>query len=113
MEAPLTEKFSHYEIYGSVKIETWDGTTGMVDMNPVYLNEENQEILNDHRNCAKYVNDGGFGCKAYLAGIFDVWKVYEHGGRIHWYDVALNLVNPSKPMNEKDKVILENFRCDG
>ena len=108
-EAPLVEKFSHYEILGAVKVETWDGSEGYIRMEPrrVYPNpwEDflDQKIdLENHENCIQFLNDGGVGCKQIIAAIVDVWKCYEKGGRVFWYGDNFNLRNPGEPVSEKD-----------
>ena len=107
-EAPLVEKFSHYEILGAVKVEAWGGGEGYIRMEPkrVYLDQKID--LENHQNCIQFLNDGGFGCKQIIAAIVDVWKCYEKGGRVFWYGENFNLRNPDKPVSEEDLDELNN-----
>lgn len=108
-EAPLIEKFSHYEIHGAVKIEAWGGGEGYIRMEPkkvypdmcgYYLGEKID--LENHQNCIQFLNDSGFGCKQIVAAIVDVWKCYEKGGRVFWYGDNFNLQNSGEPVSEED-----------
>lgn len=112
-EAPLVEKFSHYEILGEVKVEAWGGGEGYIRMEPkrVYLDQKID--LENHQNCIQFLNDAGFGCKEIVAAIVDVWKCYEKGGRVFWYGDNFNLRNPDKPVSEEDLDELNNCFIGG
>lgn len=111
-EKPLIEKFSHYEILGAVKIEAWGGGKGLINMSPITIFPIQNINLEDHKNCIQFLNDAGFGCKKYLAAFVNVWKVYDHGGRMLWYVDSFNLQNPNETVSHEDLEALENCIMD-
>ena len=114
-EAALVEKFqfSHYEILGAVKIEDWDGNEGYILMEPKSIHLNQKIDLENHQNCIQFLNDGGFGCKQIIAAIVGVWKCYEKGGRVFWYEENFNLQNPDEPVSEEDLNELNNCFIEG
>lgn len=101
-EAPLVENFSHYEIRGLVKIEAWDGSIGFIRMKPIQVFSSQNIDLEVHQKCIQFINDAGFGCKEKLAAVIDVWKVYEFGGKFHWYSDSFDLLNPDNKLSEEE-----------
>lgn len=98
-EAPLVENFAYYEIHGIVKIEAWDGSIGFIKMKPIQVFPNEKINIEDHQECIQFINNVGFGCKEKLAAVIDVWKVYDFGGKIHWYSELFDLLDPDKKLS--------------
>lgn len=104
-EEPIICEFKYYEIWGIVKLEARDGTTGIIGMIPSITDID----LNDHLNCIPFINDSGFGSKHFIAATIDVYKVYENNAKKFWYSDNLNLIDPTKPVSEEDLNDLNNY----
>ena len=93
MEENIVCKFKTYRVEGEVAILDWYDNLGVIEMHGFDVNSENEVI--------DLLNDGGFGAKEILAAKVNVFKVYEHGAKVFWKSLDINVKDPKKKIPSK------------
>lgn len=94
-------KFKGYRVEGEVAILDWYDSLGTIGMHGFDLGEDFD--FEDKERLIHLLNDGGFGAKEILAAQLSISKVYEHGAKVFWKHLSLNVKEPEKEIPEKIK----------
>ena len=93
-----------YEIRGIALIETKEGVIGSVAMS---ISHSHKDLTNP-KTCFQFINDNGYGCKRILAAFVSVYKVYNNGYKLFWYEENFNTVNPNKTIPQRYEEMLKD-----
>lgn len=90
MEESIVCKFKNYRVEGEVAILDWYDNLGVIGMHGFDVKSEDEII--------DLLNDGGFGAKDILAAKVAIFKIYEHGAKVFWKNLTINVKNPGKKL---------------
>lgn len=101
MEESIVCKFKTYRIEGEVAILDWYDNLGVIGMHGYDVKNETEIV--------DLLNDGGFGAKEILAAKVNVFKVYEHGAKVFWKNLNINVKEPNKEIPPKIANVFYEF----
>lgn len=93
MEESIVCKFKTYRVEGEVAILDWYDNLGVIEMHGFDVKSEDEVI--------DLLNDGGFGAKDILAAKLSIFKIYEHGAKVFWKSLEINVKDPKKEIPSK------------